>query len=161
MGSKLDSPLSEKGRQIAAKKGDALKQAGFSPDKVYTSKLKRARETAEIILSSLGATPTITELESLNERDFGRYDGQPYKYVLDAFEREGENPETIETVDNFVRRVVAAYEDIKQSTTGTTLVVTHSNPEMVMQTAAFNPDKLQRFWELGDPAYCEGFEIDL
>jgi hypothetical protein len=30
-----------------------------------------------------------------------------------------------------------------------------------MQTAAFNPENLDRFWVLGDPAYCEGFEIDL
>ena len=161
MGATLDSPLSEKGISVAAQKGKALRAEGFTPDKVFTSKLTRARQTAEIILTTLGLSIPIIELESLNERDFGKYDGQPYKYVIEAFEKEGDNPETIEPVDAFVNRVSAAYEQIKKETTGTTLVVTHSNPEMLMQTLALDPDNLDKFWELGDPAHCEGFSIEL
>lgn len=160
MGAKLDSPLSDNGRDVARKKGEALKAEGFVPDKVYTSKLARAKQTAEIILATINVSVPIVELPSLNERDFGMYDGKPYKFVLDAFEKEGDNPETIEPVEAFVGRVLEGYEQIKRKTTGTTLVVTHSNPEMVIQTAALNPDNVQKFWELGDPAYCEGFTVE-
>ena len=160
MGTKLDSPLSENGIALARAKGAKLKAEAFVPDRVYTSKLKRAKETAEIILDVLGVSIEIIELESLNERDFGEHDGKPYKSVLDAFEKYGENPPTIEPVQPFIDRVSAALDQIKNDTTGTTLVVTHSNPVMVMQTAIYNPDNLLNFWELGDPANCEGFTYD-
>jgi broad specificity phosphatase PhoE len=158
MGAKLNSPLSEKGINVARAKGQTLKSKGFMPDKIFTSKLLRAKQTVKIIIQELGASVEIVELETLNERDFGEHDGKPYKFVLDAFDKYGENPPTIERVDHFVKRVVEALEQIKNETTGTTLVVSHSNPVMVMQMALFNPKKLSVFWELGDPAYCEGFE---
>jgi broad specificity phosphatase PhoE len=161
MGAKFESPLSDKGREIARQKGAALKAAGFIPDRVYTSELTRARQTAEIILAELKAAPIITELLQLNERDFGEHDGKPYDSVLQAFATYGENPPTIETVEDFVARVSEAWEMIKADAGQCTLVVTHSNPEMVLQTLAFNPQNVNRFWELGDPTYCEGFEVTL
>lgn len=157
MGAKFDSPLSDKGRLVARQKGERLRAEGFKPDKVYTSQLTRAKQTAEIITEQLGVHVTATALGALNERDFGAHDGKPYKSVLDAFEKYGQDPPTIETVTSFVSRVAGAWEQIKRETTGTTLVVTHSNPEMVMQTLTFNPADVMKFWELGDPAYCEGF----
>ena len=157
MGAKLNSPLSEKGIELAKSKGMAFKNEGFAPDRVYTSQLLRAKQTADTILDTLGLTPPLVELADLNERDFGIHDGQPYKSVLDAFEKYGDNPPTIETVSAFVARVSQAWEQIKNETDGVTLVVTHSNPEMVLQCLAFYPDRVERFWELGDPAYCEGF----
>jgi broad specificity phosphatase PhoE len=160
MGTKLDSPLSEMGKHVALQKGEALKAEKFFPDKVFTSKLARAKQTAEIILTTLGISVPIIELVSLNERDFGKYDGKPYKYVLEAFKKEGDNPETVEPNKAFVSRVLEGYEQIRRGTTGTTLVVTHSNPEIVMQNAALNPDYLEKYWELGDPAYCEGFTYE-
>ena len=161
MGAKFDSPLSLKGIEIAKAKGEYFKKNGFKPDRIFTSKLTRAKQTAEIILNELGIATEIVELEDLNERDFGQYDGKPYNFVLDAFAAHGENPPTIETIEHFVSRVMKAFEYIKQETIGTTLAVTHSNPEMVMQTAVFRPGNIQRFWELGDPAYCEGFDFSL
>jgi broad specificity phosphatase PhoE len=160
MGAKLDSPLSEKGKEIARQKGISLRAEGFAPNRVYTSKLSRAVQTADIILQELGSSVPITRLDALNERDFGKHDGKPYKFVIEAFEKYGDNPPTIEHVQPFVNRVISALETIKLDTTDTTLVVTHSNPVMVMQTAIFEPDKLTKFWELGDPAYCQGFVYD-
>lgn len=158
MGAKLDSPLSEKGQELAKQKGKSLKAKNYTPNRVYVSGLARTRQTAEIILDVLGVSVPVIELTGLNERDFGIYDNKPYKFVLDAFEKEGDNPETVEKVDVFVQRVMEAFEQIKREAKGRTQVVTHSNPEMVMQTAVENPANLQHFWELGDPAYCEGFE---
>jgi broad specificity phosphatase PhoE len=160
MGAKLDSPLSEKGIELAKQKGIALRAEGFRPNRVYTSSLLRAKQTARIILDEIGVDARVIELSDLNERDFGKHEGKPYKSVLDAFEKEGANPATVETVDIFVQRVLRAFEHIKDETTGTTLIVTHSNPEMVLQTAIENPDNILKFWELGDPHYCEGFAYE-
>lgn len=157
MGSKLDSPLSEKGKDMARQKGQSLLAKGFSPSKVFTSQLLRTKQTAEVILKELNLSVDIIEIAELNERDFGEHDGKPYQSVLDAFDKYGDNPPTIEPVNKFVSRVIKAWERIKEETAGSSLLVTHSNPEMVLQTAVFNPDKLQKFWELGDPSYCEGF----
>lgn len=160
---KMNSELSDNGVAIAHAKGVKLREASFAPDKVYCSELKRARQTAEIILEELGLNLVITPLAALNERDFGQYAGKPYRFVLEAFEKYPDpvGPPTVEPVDIFINRVLQGFEQIKRETTGTTLVVSHSSPIMVMQTAAFKPDNLQRFWELGDPEYCEGFQYSL
>lgn len=157
MGSKIDSPLSVNGIALATAKGSKLKSEGFAPDRVYTSQLLRAKQTAENILGVIGTKSNTFELANLNERDFGIHDGKPYKSVLDAFEKYGENPPTIETVIDFVTRVRQAWRKICEETNNTTLVVTHSNPAMVLQCLALNTGTLEKFWELGDPAYCEGF----
>jgi broad specificity phosphatase PhoE len=161
MGAKLNSPLSEKGIDVAKTKSASLKAEGFKPDKVFTSKLTRAKQTAVVVLKELGIDVEIIELEALNERDFGDYDGKPYKFVLDAFNKHGDNPPSIEPVDAFIKRVIGAWDQIKKETTGATLVITHSNPVIVMQAAINNPESISRFWEIGDPGYCEGFVYDI
>lgn len=160
MGSKLDSPLSENGINLAKVKGRELLDQAYTPDRIFTSKLKRAIQTAEIILQELDVKTEIIQLENLNERDFGKYDNRPYKFVLEAFAKHGDNPPTIEQVIPFEKRVLSALERLKQESTGHTLVITHSNPVLVMQKAIFDPDNLGKFWEQGDPAYCEGFTYE-
>lgn len=48
-------PLSDKGRQQAARLGGLLAAAGFRPDAVLTSPRLRARETADLVADGLGA----------------------------------------------------------------------------------------------------------
>jgi broad specificity phosphatase PhoE len=159
MGSRVDSPLADTGIAIAKARGAAFREQGFKPDKVYCSTLSRAKQTAEIILQELDRNVPITQLAALNERDFGQYSGKPYRFALDAFEEYGADPPTVEPVDAFVKRVTDVFEHIKNEAVGTTLVVTHSNTEMVMRALVFRPAMVQKFWELGDPPYCEGFEL--
>lgn len=157
MGSRLNSSLSKKGKELAQTKALSLKTAGFTPERVYTSRLLRTKQTADIILEVLGLQIEIIELETLNERGFGKYDGRPLQELLDSFDEHGPNPPTIETVELFVERVVKSLEQIKNESNKSTLIVTHSNPVNVMKSAIFNPSKLQRYWETGNPDYCEGF----
>lgn len=49
---------------------------GLPIDKVYTSKLIRAKETADVICSELNINPPRIENEALNERDYGIYTGK-------------------------------------------------------------------------------------
>jgi broad specificity phosphatase PhoE len=62
-----DSPLSELGKKEAASLGQRIKRWGISFDRVFSSKLPRAKETAEIITKILGANLEI--FEGIQERE--------------------------------------------------------------------------------------------
>lgn len=162
-GASLDSPLSENGRRLAIQKGRGLKLQGFLPDAIYTSPLRRTIDTARIIVAELAQTglpATSQRLSGLNERSFGDYEGTTYQETIAAFERLGNNPPSVEPTDAVVRRVIETFEAIKRKTNGTTLVVTHSAPIMILQAYLFRPDMLDHFWDIGDPANCEGFTYE-
>jgi probable phosphoglycerate mutase len=62
-----DSPLSTKGRKQAKAVGQRIKRWRVSFEKIFTSKLPRAKETAEII-SKILKTP-IEEFEGIHEKE--------------------------------------------------------------------------------------------
>jgi len=64
--------LTEKGIGEAKATGERLKKAGLVPDVYFTSALRRAQHTLDLILDVLGITEvTITRSKALNERDYG------------------------------------------------------------------------------------------
>ena len=71
-----DVELSETGKIEAEKAGDVLKDAGFTFDVCYTSYLKRAIHTADIILDKLNLDwiPVVKSWR-LNERHYGALQG--------------------------------------------------------------------------------------
>jgi 2,3-bisphosphoglycerate-dependent phosphoglycerate mutase len=70
----VDVPLSPKGEQEAARAGELLKD--FRIDKLYTSVLMRAIDTASIALQVAGKTNVPTERDqALNERNYGDLQG--------------------------------------------------------------------------------------
>ncbi|MFP3920942.1 MAG: 2,3-bisphosphoglycerate-dependent phosphoglycerate mutase [Dichotomicrobium sp.] len=67
-----DVDLSEHGIEEARKAGRALKAEGLRFDVAFTSALKRAQHTLDIILEELGQTDLPIERDqALNERDYG------------------------------------------------------------------------------------------
>jgi 2,3-bisphosphoglycerate-dependent phosphoglycerate mutase len=69
-----DVELSEQGVREAEDAGERLKKAGIKFDKVFTSTLKRAYETAEISLKKAGQEElleTMVKHDDLRERDYG------------------------------------------------------------------------------------------
>ena len=62
-----DSPLSAKGREQARALGRRINKWGVSFDKIFTSKLPRASQTAEIIAKILGTS--IEEFEGIQDRE--------------------------------------------------------------------------------------------
>ncbi|MEP0068393.1 2,3-bisphosphoglycerate-dependent phosphoglycerate mutase [Pyruvatibacter sp.] len=67
-----DVELTEQGRKEAAEAGVLMKAAGLEFDVAYTSGLKRAQETNQLALASLGQSDIpVIENEALNERDYG------------------------------------------------------------------------------------------
>jgi 2,3-bisphosphoglycerate-dependent phosphoglycerate mutase len=71
-----DVDLTEQGVQEAQKAGRALKAQGINFDIAFTSALKRAQRTLDIILDEMGQTkiPVIRN-QALNERDYGDLSG--------------------------------------------------------------------------------------
>ena len=82
---RTDIPLNENGRAVAELTKEGLKEIPF--DMAYTSPLKRARETAEIILS--GRDIPIVDDERIIEVNFGEYEGcdfdLPDEYIQNFF----------------------------------------------------------------------------
>jgi 2,3-bisphosphoglycerate-dependent phosphoglycerate mutase len=71
-----DPGLSEKGIEEAKAAGKKLKQAGYRFDIAFTSALKRAQHTLDLMLGELGqkSVKTIRD-QALNERDYGDLTG--------------------------------------------------------------------------------------
>jgi 2,3-bisphosphoglycerate-dependent phosphoglycerate mutase len=71
-----DPDLTEKGIAEAVKAGELLKEAGITFDVAFTSVLKRAQHTLDLVLQELGQTElTIHTDKALNERDYGDLSG--------------------------------------------------------------------------------------
>jgi len=69
-----DISLSDEGRAQAAETAVHLK--GIDIHKAYTSALKRAKETLEIIVEYLGISAPVIAHPALNERDYGIFTGE-------------------------------------------------------------------------------------
>jgi 2,3-bisphosphoglycerate-dependent phosphoglycerate mutase len=71
-----DPDLTEKGIEEARNVGRRLKAAGFVPEYCFTSALKRAQHSLDLILEEMGiVNMTITRNQALNERDYGDLSG--------------------------------------------------------------------------------------
>ncbi len=103
-----DIPLSGKGREQAEAAAEELKRYGVSADRIYTSDLSRARETAEIIRRSLNQCRRKTDIggemlpetklitvPKLREMSLGDWDGRYISEIREQYPEEyrkrGEN----------------------------------------------------------------------
>ena len=66
-----DVDLTEQGVNEARAAGRKLKAQGLKFDVAYTSALKRANRTLDLILAEMGQTVPIVRDQALNERDYG------------------------------------------------------------------------------------------
>jgi 2,3-bisphosphoglycerate-dependent phosphoglycerate mutase len=66
-----DVDLTEQGVKEAREAGRKLKARGVKFDVAFTSALKRAQRTLDLMLEELGQNPPIIRDQALNERDYG------------------------------------------------------------------------------------------
>ncbi|MBL8490092.1 MAG: histidine phosphatase family protein [Rhodocyclaceae bacterium] len=128
----MDVPINDKGRAQALELAESLVGAGFSS--VYSSPLRRARETADMVAHRL-ELPVPSFHDGLKERHFGHFQGIPkeelavtHPEVLE--EITSRNPaghfDGGESMDHFADRVLQALGDIAdQHEAETVLVITH------------------------------------
>jgi len=115
-----DPPLNESGRAQARALAEELRATPF--DAVYTSDLRRAKETAEILAAAHGV-PVHVDAD-LREIDVGSWSGLTREDIRRRFP-DGERPDG-ETHEQHAARVLAAVERIARDNRGRrVLVVSH------------------------------------
>lgn len=72
----LDVPLTGRGELQAQQAGRLLRNQNVIPDKIFTSTLKRAVRTADIVQDTLDTRRPTTVLWELNERNYGALTGR-------------------------------------------------------------------------------------
>jgi broad specificity phosphatase PhoE len=139
-----DRPLTDRGRAQAAALGDRL--ADIALDAVYSSDLRRARETAEAVALPHGLD--VIELPELREVDVGSWEGltrdEAEAKFPDGFRRwlaGGTGWEDGETYAEMSRRVLADVERIATDHEGgRILIVSHGGPIRAIHGAALGMD---------------------
>ena len=122
-----DEPLNERGREQALSLGAALATVHWS--RLISSPLIRARQTAEVILSSGCGPPPIEIDDRLREVDFGPYEGWTEAQleadpVAVTRRRDGAELPGVEPDDAVVERARSFLVSLEQQP-GATLVVGH------------------------------------
>ncbi|MEO7220868.1 MAG: 2,3-bisphosphoglycerate-dependent phosphoglycerate mutase [Devosia sp.] len=162
-----DPALTEQGIAEARRAAQAIRTANLDPTIFFTSALKRAQHTLDLILEELAITEvTITRSKALNERDYGDLAGLNKD---DAREKWGEEQVLIwrrsydvpppggESLKDTAARTLPYYEDVilpfvKDGET--VLVAAHGNSlrSMVMAIEKLTPDEiLKRELATGEP----------
>ena len=119
--------LSEQGIEEANKAGQNFKNLDIKFNVVFTSELKRAQETAKIILQNLDQWDflnnegKIISNINLNERDYGDLTGLNKKETAEKFGEEqvhkwrrgySDQPPNGESLEDVVRRVTKYFEEV-------------------------------------------------
>ncbi len=167
--------LTEKGIDEATEAGKLLKSRGYEIEICYTSALKRAQHTLDLILENMGiVNMTIIRNQALNERDYGDLAGLNKD---DAREKWGEEqvhiwrrsydtpPPGGESLKDTADRVLPYYEaEIapRVADGGTILVAAHGNSlrALVMKLEGLTPEEiLKREISTGKPIIYD-FDAD-
>ena len=122
-------------------------------DKVYTSNLKRAIQTAKIVFPN----KIIHKRKDLGEIDFGQFSGLTYIEIKKLFPNsynilinspaKAKMPNG-ETMYNFAKRVEESFNKIlKENTVDVIALVSHINPIKIMLLKILGCN-LDKFWEL-------------
>jgi broad specificity phosphatase PhoE len=139
-----DRPLTDLGRRQAREL--AARLASTELDAVYSSDLKRARETAEIVASGRGLA--VHELPALREVDVGSWSGLTRDEAAERFpdaykrwEEGGEGWDDGETYEQLGDRIIGAVKRIAADHPGErVLVVTHGGSIRAIHADALGLD---------------------
>jgi len=156
-----DTPLNDSGRRQAGELAALLRGDGLSA--VYTSPLRRAKETASVVAADLGLDAH--ELEELREIDVGDWQGLTIDEVrtrhpeqLDVAWRSGwPNGETHEEL---AERVLPALLDLDRRHAGERVLgVTHAGPIRVVLAAAAGLSHEESRLQIGPLENCAIFRF--
>lgn len=129
-----DCPLTQRGRKQS--QGLALTFKNIKVDRVYTSPLIRAKDTADIIFSS-GQDLVIDS--RLKEMDFGQWEGKHYTDLagdetFELWQREWKNTPAPggESFNDLTRRVEDFWQFLKKTTEDNVAIVGHNAVLMLL-----------------------------
>jgi len=155
-----DPILTANGQEQAKRAGLKLAELNLRPDRVFTSELKRCRQTTAIILETAGRSELpITSSAALNERDYGVLTGMDKTLAAEKWGKEqvqrwrrsyGESPPEGESLQDTAARVLAYYVRLilpKALAGGATLLVSHGNTlrALVMALDGMSAEAIEGF----------------
>lgn len=138
-----DSPLNETGKKQAAALGKRIGSMVPSPDRIYTSPLKRTVQTAQIAGKVAGIPVEVAD--GLKSLDVGKYRGIGEKDASKHLKTFFDHPDKPipgangETVGGWRQRVKKTMEDIAQKSDAageSPMVMTHSNVSGAIEAQA-------------------------
>ena len=154
-----DVPLNDAGRQQAAEVRERFEREGISFDKIYTSPLVRAVETAQIVAGAAphqivtGAAPQQFEIEGrLIEMDYGPYEGMdlthPAPEIITFFSDFVHNPapEGMEPLPEVVARLGTFLEEIRDEARGRTILLSTHAIAMKGALEYLTPESKGSYW---------------
>jgi len=152
-----DAPLNANGIKQARNVQLRLEQEDV--DKVYTSDLKRACQTADIIFPKKNAI----KKRELREIDFGNFAGLTYEQVSgnypQIYKKWLENPQDSkipggESLIEFSKRVITCFNEIVSCNPDKTIaIISHGGPNRIIILKLLGWG-LNRFWDVEQDAAC-------
>lgn len=155
-----DIPLNENGIRLARLTGEALKEIPFFC--CFTSPLKRARDTADLILE--GRDVPVFQEERIREITFGEWEGKDMETLpqdmLDAFFHHPQNFQAPEGGESLIHlqertgaffRELTARDDLQDKTI---LVSTHGCAMRAFLQSVYQEPSLENFWHGRVPPNC-------
>lgn len=130
-GQKDDSLLTDEGKKQAKATAEEMAKEGLKIDKIYSSPLKRAYETAEIIAKEIGfdTSKIITE-NRIIEYDMGSLSETPWHTISSAILVSAENAEDPEKFKDRVCSCVKELSELPENI----LLVSHAGVGRVLET---------------------------
>ncbi len=160
----LDSPLTDLGRQQAAKLGDRIKDIDF--DIAYCSSSGRTLQTTQIALG--GRKVEIIQRDQLRELNFGDWEGKTWQEI------EATNPEQLynlwkdpanyqpqngESIDQLITRIKAEFRRIAEKHLGQTVFVAVHGGVVKSLMYAYQHGVLKEFWTSEPYAHSASLSI--
>ena len=130
-GQKDDSLLTDEGRAQAKATAQEIKKEGLKIDRIFSSPLKRAYETAEIIAEELSFDVSEIIIEKrIIEYDMGSLSETPWHTISSAILVGAENAED---PDKFRGRVCSCVQELSKLP-GNVLLVSHAGVGRILET---------------------------
>lgn len=159
-----DTVLNENGKQQAHELADRVARELGEIRKIYSSKQKRALETAQIIGSRLSIVPSV--YQGLEEICFGNWEGYTWKQVKEVFSEEYllwyqnrrfQVPPNGESYQQLLDRLLPAIDEIIGKGNRDILIVTHSAVIMTLMSYIYNTpfEDMARNYKTGNAAIVE------
>ena len=135
----IDVPLTQRGRDMARETGDEIKRRGLKIDRIISSPLKRAFETATIISSVIGVK--VEEDPRISEQAFGKWEGKILIGDMGFVEAKKSFAISYEGGESMLKtahRVYSLLDQIKEDRDNNYLIVAHNGIARFVQSYFFD-----------------------
>lgn len=159
-----DTILNDNGRKQAEELAGRIAEELRGVKKIYSSRQKRALETARIIGKRLSITPVVHQ--GLEEICLGKWEGYTWKQVREEFSEEYQVwhqnrryqvPPKGESYQQLLDRLLPALEDIIRKEGQDVLIVTHSAVIMTLMSYIYDTpfEDMAKLYKTGNASIVE------